>query len=75
MTIIIDGTTGVPVSPVTGTLAVANGGTGLTSIAHTVQVFTSGSGTYTPNVGELQEALIATLNVWSNVDLPTTFPV
>lgn len=31
MTIIIDGTTGVPVSPVTGTLAVANGGTGTTS--------------------------------------------
>lgn len=34
-------------SNVTGTLPVANGGTGLTSIAHTVQVFTSGSGTYT----------------------------
>ena len=32
---------------VSGTLPVANGGTGLTSIAHTVQVFTSGSGTYT----------------------------
>ena len=31
MTIIIDGTTGVPVSPVTGTLAVANGGTGVTT--------------------------------------------
>ncbi len=31
MTIIIDGTLGVPVSPVTGTLAVANGGTGTTS--------------------------------------------
>ena len=28
-------------------LPVASGGTGLTSIAHTVQVFTSGSGTYT----------------------------
>jgi hypothetical protein len=35
----------------------------------------SGSGSYTPNVGELQEALIATFNVWSNVDLPATFPV
>ena len=32
---------------VTGILPVANGGTGLSSIAHTVQVFTSGSGTYT----------------------------
>jgi len=31
MTIIIDGTTGCPVSPVTGTLAVANGGTGVTT--------------------------------------------
>ncbi len=31
MTIIIDGTLGVPVSPVTGTLAVANGGTGVTT--------------------------------------------
>ena len=31
MTIIISGDTGVPVSPVTGTLAVANGGTGTTS--------------------------------------------
>jgi hypothetical protein len=34
-------------SNVTGTVAVANGGTGLTSVPHTVQVFTSGSGTYT----------------------------
>jgi len=48
------GTTGLtPASttygPVTvaGTLAVANGGTGLTTVPHTVQVFTSGSGTYT----------------------------
>ena len=32
---------------VSGTLPVANGGTGLTSIAHTVQIFTSSSGTYT----------------------------
>jgi hypothetical protein len=32
---------------VTGTVAVANGGTGLTSIPHTVTVYTSGSGTYT----------------------------
>jgi hypothetical protein len=32
---------------VSGTLPVANGGTGLTSIPHTVQVFTSSSGTYT----------------------------
>jgi hypothetical protein len=31
MTIIISGDTGVPVSPVTGTLAVANGGTGVTA--------------------------------------------
>jgi len=31
MTIIIDGTTGCPVSPVTGTLAVANGGSGVTT--------------------------------------------
>ena len=31
MTISIDGTTGVPVSPVTGTLAVLNGGTGVTT--------------------------------------------
>lgn len=31
MTIIISGDTGVPVSPVTGTLAVANGGTGVTT--------------------------------------------
>jgi len=30
-----------------GTLPVANGGTGLTTVPHTVQVFTSGSGTYT----------------------------
>ena len=34
-------------SQVTGTLPVANGGTGLTTVPHTVQVFTSGSGTYT----------------------------
>jgi len=34
-------------SNVTGTVAVANGGTGLTTVPHTVQVFTSGSGTYT----------------------------
>ena len=31
MTIIISGDTGVPVSPVTGTLAVLNGGTGVTT--------------------------------------------
>jgi len=31
MTIIIDGSTGCPVSPATGTLAVANGGTGVTT--------------------------------------------
>jgi hypothetical protein len=31
----------------TGTLLVTQGGTGLTSIAHTVTVYTSGSGTYT----------------------------
>jgi hypothetical protein len=31
MTIIIDGTLGVPLSPSTGTLAVANGGTGVTT--------------------------------------------
>jgi hypothetical protein len=40
--------TGLPLTTgVTGTLPVANGGTGLTSVPHTVQVFTSGSGTYT----------------------------
>jgi hypothetical protein len=38
-------------SNVTGTVAVANGGTGLTTIPHTVQVFTSGSGTYTSPAG------------------------
>ena len=32
---------------VSGILPVANGGTGLSAIPHTVQVFTSGSGTYT----------------------------
>jgi hypothetical protein len=31
----------------TGQLPVANGGTGLSTVPHTVQVFTSGSGTYT----------------------------
>jgi hypothetical protein len=31
MSIVIDGTTGVPVSPVTGILAVANGGSGVTT--------------------------------------------
>jgi hypothetical protein len=40
--------TGLPLSTgVTGVLPEANGGTGLTSVLHTVQVFTSGSGTYT----------------------------
>ena len=32
---------------VSGTLPVANGGTGLTSVPHTVTIYTSGSGTYT----------------------------
>ena len=35
----------------TGQLPVANGGTGLSSVPHTVQVFTSGSGTYTSPAG------------------------
>ena len=38
-------------SQVTGALPVANGGTGLTTVPHTVQVFTSGSGTYTSPAG------------------------
>ena len=47
-----NGTTAVSISAsqvvtLTNALPVASGGTGLTSIAHTVQVFTSGSGTYT----------------------------
>ncbi|CAB4196304.1 hypothetical protein UFOVP1295_71, partial [uncultured Caudovirales phage] len=37
----------IAVTQLTGTLPVANGGTGLTTVPHTVQVFTSGSGTYT----------------------------
>jgi hypothetical protein len=32
---------------VSGTLPVANGGTGLTTVPHTITVYTSGSGTYT----------------------------
>ena len=44
----VSGTLGVTGAVTLSTaLPVASGGTGLTSIAHTVQVFTSGSGTYT----------------------------
>ena len=47
MTIIIDGTTGVPVSPVTGTLAVLNGGTGVTTKTGTGAVVLGTSPTIT----------------------------
>ena len=33
----------------------------------------TGTSTYTPTATELQEAFITTFNLWSNVDLPTTF--
>jgi hypothetical protein len=33
----------------------------------------TGTSTYTPTAGELQAAFITTFNLWSNVDLPTTF--
>jgi hypothetical protein len=33
----------------------------------------TGTSTYTPTAAELQEAFITTFNLWSNVDLPTTF--
>jgi hypothetical protein len=33
----------------------------------------TGTSTYTPTGGQLQAALITTFNLWSNVDLPTTF--
>ena len=35
----------------------------------------NGTSTYTPTATELQEAFITTFNLWSNVDLPTTFVV
>ena len=47
MTIIISGDTGVPVSPVTGTLAVLNGGTGVTTSTGTGNVVLSASPTFT----------------------------
>jgi hypothetical protein len=33
----------------------------------------TGTSTYTPTAGQLQAAFITTFNLWSNVDLPTTF--
>jgi hypothetical protein len=33
----------------------------------------TGAATYTPTAGELQAAFITSFNLWSNVDLPTTF--
>jgi len=33
----------------------------------------TGAATYTPTAGELQAAFITTFNLWSNIDLPTTF--
>lgn len=44
----------------TGQLPVANGGTGLSTVPHTVQVFTSGSGTYTSpaNVKTIKVTLV-----------------
>ena len=33
----------------------------------------TGAATYTPTAGQLQAAFITTFNLWSNVDLPTSF--
>ena len=42
MSLILDGTTGVPVTTVTGTLPVANGGTGGSTGATMMTAFTTG---------------------------------
>jgi len=59
MTIIIDGTTGVPVSPVTGTLAVGNGGTGGTTSTGTgAVVLATSPALTTPQLGTPQSGVL-----------------
>ena len=67
MTIIISGDTGVPVSPVTGTLAVANGGTGVTAASTgTGGVVLSASPTITtPTISSLSSASATALTLQS----------
>ena len=89
MTIIISGDTGVPVSPVTGTLAVANGGTGVTAASTgTGGVVLSASPTITtPTISSLSSASATaltlqsagttaiTINTSQNVGIGTSSPL
>ena len=66
MTIIIDGTTGVPVSPVTGTLAVLNGGTGVTtSTGSGANVLGTSPTITTPTISSLSSASATALTLQS----------
>ena len=66
MTIIISGDTGVPVSPVTGTLAVLNGGTGVTtSTGSGANVLGTSPTITTPTISSLSSASATNLTLQS----------